>query len=219
MRIKRDFIFDPSLVLYLPLYELDGKSFMSRDAYGHLCTVTGALWRPNGRYFDGSDDFISCPDAPSLDYTANTIEIWANIPAQTHSGSQINIGLAKTASYLTGICYRTHATVPTVVGWYFLADTENDAKYSFHRFDGDDSWHHIVGVFNGVRTSIYFDSILKDSATEDDTWTPNNETLKIMGGVDGRYINGLLGEARIYNRALTPLEIQHNYLATKWRYR
>ena len=30
--------------------------------------------------------------------------------------------------------------------------------------------------------------------------------------------NGLIDEVRIYNRALTPLEIQHNYLATKWRY-
>ncbi len=30
---------------------------------------------------------------------------------------------------------------------------------------------------------------------------------------------GNIDEVRIYSRALTPLEIQHNYLATKWRYR
>ena len=53
-----DFIFDPSLVLYLPLYQPDGASFASRDAYGHLCTVTGALWTPQGRTFDGADDII-----------------------------------------------------------------------------------------------------------------------------------------------------------------
>ena len=29
---------------------------------------------------------------------------------------------------------------------------------------------------------------------------------------------GLIGEVRIYRRALTPTEVQHNYLATKWRY-
>ena len=58
-----DFIFDPSLVLYLPLYELDGASFMSKDAYGHLCTVTGATWTPRGRSFDGTDDHIALPQA------------------------------------------------------------------------------------------------------------------------------------------------------------
>ena len=31
--------------------------------------------------------------------------------------------------------------------------------------------------------------------------------------------DGLIGEVRIYKRALTPLEVQHNYLATKGRYR
>ena len=41
------FIFDPSLVLYLSLWKLDGDSFMSKDAYGHLCTVTGALYSIN----------------------------------------------------------------------------------------------------------------------------------------------------------------------------
>ena len=70
-----NFIFDPYLVLYLPLYELDGASFMSKDAYGHLCTVIGALWRPNGRYFDGIDDRIDLGIA--LLGNANTLEIWA----------------------------------------------------------------------------------------------------------------------------------------------
>jgi len=55
MQVKRDFIFDPSLVLYLPLYQLDGWAFMSRDAYGHLCSVTGAKWTPQGRDLDEQD--------------------------------------------------------------------------------------------------------------------------------------------------------------------
>jgi len=53
-----NFVFDPSLELYLPLYELDGSSFMSKDACGHICLVTGALWGSQGRTFDGGDDYI-----------------------------------------------------------------------------------------------------------------------------------------------------------------
>ena len=32
-----DYIFDSSVALYLPLCELDGTSFQSKDAYGHMC--------------------------------------------------------------------------------------------------------------------------------------------------------------------------------------
>ena len=63
-----NFIFDPSLVLYLPLYQLDGASFVSKDAHGHLCSVTGALWRPNGRWFDGTDDTIAADSVASAGF-------------------------------------------------------------------------------------------------------------------------------------------------------
>ena len=70
-------IFDPSLVLYLPLYGQDGASFMSQDAGGHLCAVTGALWRPDSRYFDGIDDKINCGHSPALNLTSGvTVEVW-----------------------------------------------------------------------------------------------------------------------------------------------
>ena len=68
-----NFVFDPSLVLYLPLYEMDGASFASRDAYGHRCTVTGALWRPNGRYFDAVNDGINCGTGSNLNL-GNTMD-------------------------------------------------------------------------------------------------------------------------------------------------
>jgi len=71
-------ITDPNLVLYLPLHRLDGASFMSRDAYGHLCTVTGALWTPQGRSFDAvPDDYITVPDHSVFDISAElTVLVW-----------------------------------------------------------------------------------------------------------------------------------------------
>jgi len=35
----------------------------------------------------------------------------------------------------------------------------------------------------------------------------------------GGFWNGTIGEVFIYNRLLTPQEIQRNYLITKWKYR
>jgi hypothetical protein len=34
----------------------------------------------------------------------------------------------------------------------------------------------------------------------------------------GQYAYGVIGEVFIYSRALTIQEVQHKYLATKWRY-
>lgn len=57
-RLKRGWLLDPSCILYLPLYRLDGALIRSRDAYGHLATVSGATWGLQGRYFDGIGDKI-----------------------------------------------------------------------------------------------------------------------------------------------------------------
>src|SRR3990167_7681164 len=81
MRIRRDFIYDSSLVLYLPLWKLDGSSFMSKDAYGHLCTVTGATWSKQGRIVDGTDDKLALSDTDAsspLNFTTSdfTLEMW-----------------------------------------------------------------------------------------------------------------------------------------------
>ena len=52
----------PYCQFYLPLFRVDGSSFMEGSAYGHLMTEVGAYWRAGeygyGHYFDGSDDYI-----------------------------------------------------------------------------------------------------------------------------------------------------------------
>ena len=73
-----DFRYDPYLRLYIDFSKHDvqpGKSFMSDDAHGHLCTATGGTWRLDGRYFDG-DDLISCGTSNIFSITEQ-ITVWA----------------------------------------------------------------------------------------------------------------------------------------------
>ena len=67
-----DLIFDSGLTLYLPFYRLDGSSLISKDAYGHSCTVNGAAWRTQGRYFDGIDDRIAVGTVSDFSFIQNT---------------------------------------------------------------------------------------------------------------------------------------------------
>ncbi len=204
-----DFIFDPSLVLYLPLYKLDGASFMSKDAYGHLCPVPGALWTPNGRYFDGLDDFITLPDISGLFSTEGTLIIWLknddDVPASTKGFVFFGAVVSDHYPYTSGDIYlgvlRSDRPNLGTIGidksvWHMLTITSQP---------GAENWK----VYQNL-TKIY-------SATGDATVTVPSAPL-IGSSYSLEDYAGHMGEVFAYNRALTPLEIQHNYLATKWRY-
>src|SRR3989304_5596886 len=57
------------------------NQFLSDDAYGHLCTVTGALWTPQGYSFDG-DDYITVPHHTAINFSKTSsfgVGSWINI--------------------------------------------------------------------------------------------------------------------------------------------
>lgn len=210
-----DFIFDPSLVLYLPLYKLDGSSFMSEDAYGHLCAVTGAIWTPRGRSFDGLDDVINCGSStvlnPNDPLTVGTWEIWIN-PVSPLSGatdffrkgSTYEVGSSNLATGKFGM-YDFGG-----LGWLLTTNAYVTAT----------KWQHLAWVKSGISLHLYYNGDLKETKTCSASWAATSDALSVGdNAVSSASFGGISGEVRIYQRALTPQEIQHNYLATKWRYR
>lgn len=210
-----DFIFDPSLVLYLPFYKLGGASFMSKDKHGHLCTVTGAVWTPGGRLFDGLDDKINVGRPSVLDITgAIALEVWFKYTNQGSLFDKLSIGAAN--------AYALYANATSLqLELRGLGDGRLQLSTTDHT---DGAWHHLLGTYDGSSaTYIYFDGELL--GTESDSGSISVAAVDLYVGArprstgDDNFFKGTIGEARIYNRYLTPLESQHNYLATKWRYR
>ena len=209
---------DSGLVLYLPFYELYGSSFMSKDAYGHLCTVTGALWTPRGRDFDGTDDKIVLNDnlaSSPLNFQSSdfTVEMWVQFISKTGIRSLFCRGLWGVDGFFFDLrgtnnlwfAFGSGYTGYTVSG--FFTDT---AIGDFVHLAFTKCGTILTGYNNLVPTTIA-------------TNAPNPASCarSTRFGIYETDINpfaGLMGEARAYNRALTPLEIQRNYLATKWRY-
>jgi len=220
-----DFIFDPSLVLYLPSYELDGASFASRDAYGHLCTVTGAGWRPNGRYFDGSDDLINCGTGASLQFTGSfTVGTWLK---------RNGVGTAQRV-----IGRFDHAANKRIWLLSFLASNQlqlslsqdgvtGRAMQSDDAYSSTTDWYCLQAVYDSSVPTIYLyvNGNIIDATVPAGTIPSSmlsDSTVPVYIGasqVPHDYLNALLGEVWLYNRALVPAELQQNYLATKWRYR
>ena len=207
-------------VLYLPLYRLDsgssGDNFVSADGKGHVCTVAGALWQPDGREFDGTDDTINVPAHASLDITETlTLITWVK---HDIAGSEIFLGKRVDGSD-DAYQLSTEAATEKITFIIWVSDVAvvltGDTGLTL------DTWECVAGVYNKVDLRVYKAGVL-DS-------TPKAETGSIDVTTDdvtvGRAFNtsfswdGTIGETWIYNRALSPQEVQDIYIATNWRYR
>lgn len=79
-----------------------------------------------------------------------------------------------------------------------------------------DTWYHIAVVDNGSEMSIYINGELETSVESSGMKAINlgfyyNSYFAIgMSANDSRYFNGYVSEARVWRRALTPIELKNN---------
>ena len=210
-------------VLYLPLYKRDsgssGGSFLSDDGYGHVCTVTGALWTPNGRSFDGIDDYITVPDTVSLRVgSAFSVEAWAKPSTQNRDYNKV---VSKNS-----VAYDLFMGQGTIVAQKFNFGVYDTTPTSYEvnalaQF-AVNQWYHLLGTFDGTTVTLFIDGISQGTTAFSGT-RPNLTSEVNIGcqnelGTIQRPFIGIIGGVRIYNRVLSAVEILNNYIATAWRY-
>jgi len=212
-----EFIYDPGMVLYLPLYELDGPSFISRDAYGHLCAATGSLWRPEGRYFNGNDK-INCGSSSVLNFTgeAFTIIAWVNPTL----AAVMDVLCRNEAQNKNGYFFRIVSD-----GRIGLRTSQESASQDSYSVAGSmvaNTWAQVSAVRSGAAVTFYKNGETLAYNTQGTHVDPGSYAGDFLIGeqVDGsRDFDGCIGEVMVFNRALTPQEIHHYYRITKRRYR
>ena len=211
------FIYDPSLVLYLPLHQLDGSFFMERSHYGHLCTVYGATWGTQGRTFDGIDDYVKIAAESVMNFTSGdfSISIWVKPTANDVIQCIFSRGLYDTDGYLWTL-------QPTGYTHFYTCQSGiSQATYSTNTAIVAGAWHHLTVVRSGATVTIYKAgvNITLSHATHIDPVTSARQ-VKIGVRDDLAWdFTGIMGGAWACNRTTTIAEIQNNYLATKWRYK
>ncbi len=224
--ISRRAVSQNGLVFSAPLWHpaLQGASFCSLDHYRHLVTVTGATW-PG--ILDGTDDYYTVPHNAILNAVGSrTIEAWIKAPALT--GGRTNLVFKR-------------LTVSAHPYEFRIAGTDDPVgerqKLNFNIWDGtnnpvikgtavvaDNTWHHVVAI-RGSQAFLYLyvdgvsdatpvaDTATGSTANTDDLYIGSRQ---VVGSTN--YFKGTIGEARIYNCALSAAEVLNNYGATKWRY-
>jgi len=160
-------------------------------------TINGATWT-NGKFgkalsFDGENDYVDCGNDSSLDITdAITIEAW--VKADENLGRDI----LNKEYYIYAL--RQNKFYLTVNGSTISLDYTG-------QWDGN--WHHIVATFDGTTRKVFIDGS-EDVSNSDYSGTIDTTTKNLKIGykpADWTYFLGLIDEVRIYNRALTPEEI------------
>jgi len=186
-----DIILD-GLVLYLPLYALKGSQFKSVDAYGHTCTVTGALWRPDGRLFDGADDKITCGSNVALTFASGTIIIWAYSTSKPN-----NSWLVAGRDGGAGVGYiflGAGETLSASAGTKYVDGAAGDSAPTA-------TWHHLAvsGIAITLATLPF-----KIGARYND--------------LADNWMKGIIGAVWAYDRVCSAEEIAYHRNVTKWRY-
>lgn len=204
----------PGSVLNLPLYHSalsNPGSFKSLDAYRHDCTVTGALWTPQGRKLDGVVDYINCGKAGlvGVQKTNYSFGIWIN-PAKVNVnespfGEEYTDEASISVQWRFGVGVRfgdgTNVEIvtmanPSVGQWTFRVFTFSGGGYKTTYID-DKAPTIQATALPFIRARVH------------DLWIGRYHT-SYFGGIVGEFFDG--------NRTWSADEVSNLYHATKWRY-
>jgi len=218
-------------VLYLPLWQEDmqGSPILSYDQYHHSCTVTGALWKSYGRFFDKIDDRIIIPPVASLNnLTTMTILAWVNGASAGETNRGIILTKTANAARSTGWILRTGASG---ILDFFRTDDGAPSEVFRRADDGTLSYgafHFVEATWDGVITDatgihIYVDLVEAgyQTTTNGDGVADDDSTSSVTVGneFDGASTwDDLIGEVWLFNRVLSTGERTHVKNTTASRY-
>jgi len=209
----------PPLGDVLSLTGLPGGSnkVHDRSPYGNVGTIVGATWvrLPSGFWclsFDGTDDYIDCGNNGSLNPDEITIEGWA----YSDDASPSYRGLVMRAAWDSS--YQLYADALNLR--FFVKNTSDVVKTLAVNGLEANTWMHIVATFDGGLSADNLKLFKNGELIGADNLTGNikssaGSTVIGKTGIGESYWDGLLSMVRIYNRALSALEIQNHYSQEK----
>lgn len=170
----------------------------------------------NGINFDGTDDHIDLGTDPSLNITGPiTVEAWINTPT-----SDLGIVTAKREPVTDSANWLLYSNSNEMNFRVYQGGTAYQANVTFQL----NEWQHVVGIYNGSNVSVWVNGVSGTSAALSGSIDTNTYSALIgaqryssTGNIPSFIFNGTIDEVRIYDRALSPDEIQENYNATKAR--
>ncbi len=199
------------LVLAMNFDEGAGSTVNDRSGYNNHGTVNGnAAWSPGGKHggalvFDGIDDFVSVPDAASLDLAAaGTIEAWFKLGG---TGTWRSILAKGSANSDAAHNYFIEFTNTDLV-LHGIGNGLSNQSVLGAAFVETANFHHAAMTWDGSTITLYLDGAVARTTTQAIAPAANAAALFIgqFGGNVDRF-KGLIDDVRVYRRALSAVEI------------
>jgi flagellin-like protein len=163
--------------------------------------------------FDGTDDYVSVPDADSLDFTtAMTVMAWVKLDDIT-----ADHWVASKSGYVDGEFATWRIGYISWSGFVFLF-REWDGVVSSTTFPTTGTWYHIAATYDGSHTKIYVNGVLEGTLAYSTPIEVTDYPLYIGSGswaeTPELFFDGTIDEVRVYDRALSAVEISDIYNMT-----
>jgi hypothetical protein len=179
--------------------------------------VNSPVFETSSFAFNGTTNnrLFRIPNSTSLDTQNPSIEVWVKPNLLSQNGFWFEKGTVNSQYSLfqenTNICFRTKpsGTMDSLYGASSVLSTTN--------------WNHIVAVKSATEKIIYINGarVYSKSYTDTVSTTTGGVSIGAYGGFAGGrgyYYNGNIASVKIYNRDLSPLEIQQNFQAHRGRF-
>jgi hypothetical protein len=199
----------PGLVAAYPFDEGAGTTVSDVSGNGNNGTIINATWTASGRYgnalvFDGTSALVTVNDSSSLELnTAMTLEAWVN-PVTVNNVYCDVIYKGNDNYFLEGTTINGSG-VPGIGGTFGAADVVLFGPVPLT----PNTWAHLAATYDGAMTRLYVNGTQVASQPQTGTIATSTNALQIGGdSIYSQFFQGTIDEVRIYNRALSAMEIQ-----------
>ncbi|MEU6719458.1 LamG-like jellyroll fold domain-containing protein [Nonomuraea sp. NPDC046802] len=201
---------DTGLVAAYGMNEGAGSTIGDASGNANTGTLSGTTWSASGRYgralsFNGSGAYVNVPDSPTLRLTTGmTLEAWLN-PA---SLSGYRTALLK--QHASGLAYGLWASADGNRPYAEIATGTDQGLLGTATLPLN-TWTHVTATYDGTTLRLYTNGTQVAQRAASGVIRADAQPLRIGGSsLWGEYFAGLIDDVRVYNRALTPAEIQND---------
>lgn len=199
---------DPSQVLYLPFDRDDGAYARDRSSHGNHGTIYGAI-KAAGKIggalnFDGINDYVEVADASSLKPSSFAIMCWYYRLGAGDTGIDLGIMTKFDPALNRGFLLAEDKGTDRI--WFRVMGANNWGGRVLSAYNN--IWTHLCLTFDG-NTAIYYENggspsgIIAGAITHSDLPLLIGKYQPAYGG----FVNAIIDEIRVYNRALSQAEI------------
>jgi hypothetical protein len=189
--------------------ETAGSTVADASGNGNTGTISNATRTTSGKFggalsFNGTNAWVTVPDAASLDFTSGmTLEAWVD-PTAVGTAWRCVV-LKEQPAELIYALYAGNSKGKAATDVF----TNADIGLSGTTNTPLNTWTHLAATYDGATLRLYVNGAQAASKALTGAIKTSTGALRIGGNsVWGEYFSGLIDEVRVYNKALTAAQIQ-----------